>query len=79
VKGNDKNEKRKSFFKEGAAVQDVTTGNMQGVGRMKIKDITALTQNYIVAKALSGFSDAGVIPRVRYVEEEDLPAAQENN
>ena len=36
---------------------------------MKVKDINALTQNFIVAKALSGFADAGVIPFVRYKED----------
>jgi hypothetical protein len=47
------------------------TGDTAHNQRLRVKDITALTQNFIVAKALSAFADAGVISAVRYGEDED--------
>jgi len=55
---------------------DVITGEVRYNRRLKVKDINALTTNFIVAKALIGFADAGVIPSVRYREDEENPAIE---
>jgi len=54
-------------------VEDVTNKHL------KIKDINALTQNFIVAKALMGFADAGVIQCVQFVEDEENSTIEREN
>jgi len=50
--------------------ENVMTGESVNPNRhLRVKDITSLTQNFIVAKALQGFADAGVIPFVKYSED----------
>jgi len=51
-------------------VEDILTGKMiRPNQRLRVEDINALTQNFIIAKALTAFAHSGTIPRVCYEED----------
>merc|ERR1739838_71330 len=64
--------KKKHFGLQKTEVKDVMTDEKKSNKRLKVKDIQIMTQNFIVAKALQNFADAGIIPSVRYKEEHPM-------
>ena len=57
-------------------VEDILTGKMiRPDARLKMGDINQLSNNFIIAKALTAFAQSGTIPRVSYIEESDSAGA----
>lgn len=67
---SEKDEKTGLYRLTKPVVEDVLTGRMiRPDQRLRMEDINALTQNFIIAKALTAFAHSGTIPRVCYEED----------
>ena len=53
-----------------AKVNDTSHSLDSLVSRLRMGDIAALTENFIVSKALIAFAQSNVIEKVRWVEDE---------
>ena len=53
-----------------ASVKDSSKSHDSLLTRLRVGDVAALTENFIVSKALTAFAQSNVIEKVRWVEDE---------